>query len=341
MYGIRHDVTTLAERLQAAGYRTGAFINVIWCDPKLSALDRGFEHYDFATTDESNRGQRDAAETTDAALAWLELSGSGPNFTVVHYFDPHLTYDPPPPYDTMFADDPDAEPLIPRGFGSAEEVFRVRDGRIALDEAQRRDLVARYDGELRYTDDQFARLRQALESAGRWEDALVVVVADHGEEFWDHGGFEHGHTHYREMLRVPLIVKRPGNVPSVADARYRQIDIAPTLLEFAGVEAAGFPGVVLGSPPPPYVVAEGSLWGGDLVSVRGDDGTLMVERRSGATRYYAAADLLETNPLPVPSPAQDLAEIVRAIPPLRRRDDTPVELSDEQRERLRSLGYLQ
>jgi arylsulfatase A-like enzyme len=340
-FGIRPGVPTLAERLSAASYRTAAFINVVWCSPELSSLDRGFEAYDFHTSDESNRGHRDARETTDAVLGWLGGLGDDPVFLVVHYFDPHLTYDPPEPYDAMF--EPDEGSRLPRGFGSAAEVFDLREGRIRLDRRRRESLVARYDGELRYADEQFGRLRRELERLGRWEQALVVVVADHGEEFWDHGGFEHGHSHHQELLRVPLILRRPGGPADVVhDVRVRQIDIAPTVLDFAGLDGGDdLPGVVLGEAGSIYSVAEGSLWAGDLVSVRSDRATLILDRASGAMRLFGPDDRLEHQPLPVdPDTHSDLIELLKALPAPHATDDDARQLSEEQRELLRSLGYL-
>jgi arylsulfatase A-like enzyme len=341
LFGIVPDARTLAARLSAAGYRTAAFVNVVWCSPELSSLDRGFGRYDFRTSDETNRGHRDARETTDAATSWLRELGDEPFFLVVHYFDPHLTYDPPEPYDTMF--EPDAGPRVPRGFGSATEVFRLRDGRIQLDRRRRESLIARYDGELRHTDEQFGRLREELERIGRWDETLVVVVSDHGEEFWDHGGFAHGHSHHRELLRVPLILRRPGGPAAVVrGGRVRQLDIAPTVLDFAGVGGGEeLPGVVLGREGSTHSLAEGTLWAGDLVSVRSDRSTLILDRATGKMRLYGADDRLEHRPLPVDPDAQaDLIELLRGLPPPQRRDDPARKLTEEQLERLRSLGYV-
>jgi membrane-anchored protein YejM (alkaline phosphatase superfamily) len=339
---IRPEVATLAERMAAADYRTAAFINVIWCGPRLSALDRGFELYDFHTSDESNRGHRDAMRTTDAALAWLDMIDDDPFFIIVHYFDPHLTYDPPPPYDTTFEEDPGMG--LPAGFGSAVEVFKIRNGSLRLDPMQKKSLMARYDGELRYTDEQFARLRKGLERRGRWKDALVIVVADHGEEFWDHGGFEHGHSHYRELLRVPLIVKKPGEAGGeVAEERVTQLDIAPTILEFAGLDLPDeLPGKVLGTAGSTYAVAEGSLWGGDLISVRSDDGSLILNRDTGSTIFFDAADIMELSGSSAAGNAEpDLLQLLHALPRLPTRDEAPEALTEKQLEELRSLGYLQ
>jgi arylsulfatase A-like enzyme len=341
IHPIREEVEPLARRLRAVGYATAAFINVLWCAPEISRLDRGFDHYDHRETDESNRGHRDAAETTDATLAWLDRAGDDPFFIVTHYFDPHLTYDPPAPYDTMF--ERGTGPRVPPGFGSASQVFAVRDGKIRLTPGQRESLIARYDGEIRFTDEQFGRLREGLEQRGRWDDTLVIVVADHGEEFWDHGGFEHGHSHHRELLRTPLLVRRPGG-PSgqIVDDRVRQVDIAPTILDFAGGELPDeLPGYVLGTHDAGYAVAEGSLWAGDLVSVRSDRGTLILNRDDGAAAYYAPDDTFEHTPLPVDSEdARELLRLLEALPAAGSTTTTPNALSEEQLERLRSLGYI-
>jgi arylsulfatase A-like enzyme len=341
VWPVRADVTTLAQRMRHAGYATAAFVNVLWCSPEISGLDQGFDHYDYRETDESNRGSRSAAATTDAVLSWIEGAGDRPFFAVVHYFDPHLTYDPPVPYDAIYDRGPG--PHIPRGFGSASQVFAIRDGSIRLSPGQRDSLVARYDGEVRFTDEEFGRLREGLAHRGLWDDTLVVVVADHGEEFWEHGGFEHGHSHHRELLRVPLIVRRPdGPAGQVVVDRVRQLDIAPTILGFAGVDVADeLPGFVLGMGSASYAVAEGSLWAGELASVRSEHGTVILNRDDGEARFYAPDDPLELTPLPIESPqARGLLDLLKALPEAADPDATPQPLTEDQLERLRSLGYI-
>jgi arylsulfatase A-like enzyme len=340
LFGIRDDVTTLAERMAQARYRTAAFVNVVWCSAEISSLDRGFELYDLRFREDNYANGRDARETTDAALDWVRSIEGAPFFLTVHYFDPHLTYDAPPPFDTMF--EPPGGPRISRGFGSSEELFKIREGAIRLDERRRESLIARYDGELRFVDEQFGRLRQELEELGQWEHTLVVVVADHGEEFWDHGGFEHGHTHYDEVLRVPLIVRRPvGRVGLETATRVRQLDIAPTILDFAGLPpSAELPGRVLRDAGSELAVAEGSLWAGDLVSVRGDRGTVILNRDTAEARFFGPDDRHESHPGESPAPGQEpYLELLRGLPPPGA-EGPAQQLSDAQRERLRSLGYL-
>lgn len=337
---IAEDAATLAQWMQQAGYRTGAAINVPFLGPSLGVA-RGFEHFDFDPGDFSNRKQRDAAATTDAVLRWVDGLGGDRFFLLVHYFDPHLTYDPPSPYDTLF--EPDGESAIRVGWGRPEQVHRLRHGQVQPVERQRQSLVARYDGEIRYTDEQFGRLWEALEERGLWDGSLVILTSDHGEEFWDHGGFEHGHTHYREMLRVPLLVKRPGqSAPVVHTELVRSIDIAPTVRRFAGLEPhPDLPGRPLGGEGASHSLAEGSLWSGDLVSIRSEEATLIWNRTTGRQQFFLAHDgteLESTDPAEHPA-GRDLLARLRDLPT----GDTSRESWEpdpQELEQLRSLGYI-
>ncbi len=341
VHPVRRDVPTLAERLSRAGFQTGAVVNVIWCSPE-SGMARGFGSYDYRPTDSSNVGARDAAATTDAALEWLKQLRGGSFFLLVHYFDAHLTYDPPPPYDTMFEPAPTGS--IGKGFGSTKQVLEILDGSLRLTDRQKQSLVARYDGEIRFIDEQFGRLRRGLEEMGLWRRSLVIVVGDHGEEFWDHGGFEHGHTHYNELIRIPLIVRRPGAPEgAVRTERVRQVDITPTVLDYAELPIPPeLPGRVLGRGGAKYSVAEGSLWSGDLASVRSDSGVVIWNRDSEAWQFFAPDDPGETRNLWTtgPPPGNEAAELLRGLPPSGRDEPGEWELTPEQLDALRSLGYV-
>jgi arylsulfatase A-like enzyme len=238
--------------------------------------------------------------------------------------------------------EPDGTSAVPRGFGSAAEVFAIRDGTRQLDARERESLIARYDGEIRFLSDEIGRLVAEMEAAGLWDDTVVVVAADHGEEFWDHGGFEHGHTHHHELLRVPLIVRDPGGPRGVVrDGRVRLLDVVPRVLASADLDVPGeLPGRGLGDEAAPHAVAEGSLWAGDLVSVRSDGGTVMLHRERDAAVYYRPDDPREERPLPVTgSGPQELLSLLESLPPARTRGDEPWTPDAEQLERLRSLGY--
>ncbi len=203
--------------------------------------------------------------------------------------------------------------------------------------------MARYDGEIRYVDEEFGRLRRGLEELGRWDQSLVIVVGDHGEEFWEHGGFEHGHSHYREVLQVPLIVRRPGGRAAVREGRARQIDILPTILEYAGLDVPpGFPGRALGDVGMPYSVAAGSLWSGYILSIRSDMGTLILDSPRGVGRFFAPDDQAETVDVRHRNrqTANRLEDILRILPAPTRAPSPGWELTEQQRQNLRTLGYI-
>ena len=96
-----------------------------------------------------------------------------------------------------------------------------------------------YDAEVAAIDRAFARLRAALEERGIWDDAIVILTSDHGEEFWERGDFEHGHTLFNELIHVPLIVKAPRSAaiePRKVDAQVRVLDTLPTIFELCDFE---------------------------------------------------------------------------------------------------------
>jgi arylsulfatase A-like enzyme len=169
---------------------------------------------------------------TDRTLAWVrENGGRNPMFLYVHYIDPHDPYSPPPPYDRKF--DYRSEP--PRRAGV--------DPLTLIGPGKDRDSVGRtldlYDGEILYADHHVGRLLKGLEDRGVLRNALVIVTADHGEEFWEHGNEKHGRSAYEEVLHVPFIMWWPGKV--AAGTRFEgvagHIDLMPTLLNLLGLPA--------------------------------------------------------------------------------------------------------
>lgn len=233
---LREGIPTLAEILAARGYRTAAFVSGFTMTAEASGLDRGFDPYDDAldrrgTETAKEPNERRAEGTTDRALAWLSEQGEEPFFLFVHYFDPHARYDPPEPYLGAFP---------PRGAGRARLPLDqippyARIGR----ETDPAVFVARYDGEIRYADDQIARLLAALEDRGLREDTLICVTADHGESLTEHGNFfTHGWRLFEPSLHVPLVLSCPGRIPSGRgiDEIAGLVDLVPTLAELLAID---------------------------------------------------------------------------------------------------------
>jgi len=238
--GLAPEATSLAEALGAAGYRTHAITNVLFMGPRFGAM-QGFEGLDFVAP-RDNRLHRTAEVTTSLALDWIDdrtaegAGAGGPFFLVVHYLDAHLPYDPPPPYRARFAAPGDAPPGR-HVFGRVSEMIAFRRGERTLDAETIGRLEKLYDGEVAYLDFHVGRLVDGLADRGRLDETLLVVTADHGEEFFDHGGFEHGHTLYDELLHVPLLVRPPGGAakPRRVEGVVRLLDLAPTILELMGL----------------------------------------------------------------------------------------------------------
>jgi len=218
---------TIARRLDERGWATGAAIanSVIYLAD--SAFDPGFDYFAGLHGEEDRPSKLvDAVAVVDAALGWLRAREGLPTFLYVHTMDPHVPYMPPPPFDTMF------EPHPTPGHPAA-------DPRTDYHEPLDRDrMVAQYDGEIAYGDREFGRFVGELRAAGRYDDALIIFVADHGEEFLDHGLWLHGRSVFDELVRVPLVVKLPGNAHAgrrVA-TQVQGVDIVPTILRAMGIE---------------------------------------------------------------------------------------------------------
>jgi arylsulfatase A-like enzyme len=215
---------TLAEVLARWGYQCGAVVSSYVLNSRFE-YDQGFESWndDFSESDVPSgvtpweggevEGQFHgmADDTTRRAIRWLESRDTTrPFFLFVHYFDPHDPYSPP------------------AGFAERFEATLPPDQQGGMDL-----LVASYDGEIAYTDQEIGRLLKVLTELGLSQDTLVVAVGDHGEGLMDHGHLNHGVHLYEEAVRVPLILRFPDRIPagrSVSNP-VELTDVAPTILE--------------------------------------------------------------------------------------------------------------
>jgi len=209
-------------------YRTAAFVsNTVLSEEALGIADR-FDHYDDTLERrESSRRvwEREARATTDAALAWLAREGGdAPLFLWLHYIDPHGPYAPPDDWPHRF-DHEEPLPIDPA---------RV-PGYIAVPgESDARAYIDAYDDEIAYTDHHVARFLRDYAEHRPIEEALVVFTADHGESLLEHEKwFTHGYHVYDEVVRVPLMLRGPG-VPEGRSRRLTSgVDLFETLLAFA------------------------------------------------------------------------------------------------------------
>jgi arylsulfatase A-like enzyme len=243
-FALPQNVRTLAGTLAEEGYTTAGIVSNPFLHPWTN-LHRGFEDYEI----ESYNFTPDAAKrVTDSALKYLSGPHPEPFFLFVHYIDPHMP---------VGQDDATAGRFTQGYEGPVEPDFFELNGNRFPDPEDRRFVVGLYDGDVGATDREFGRLLDGIRGPSSAEDpslggnTIVVFMSDHGEEYWDHGGrslgfeckdyergLEHGHTFYQELVHVPLIVRYPDIVPagSVCSKPVSLLDIAPTLLDLAGID---------------------------------------------------------------------------------------------------------
>ncbi len=264
---------TLAEIFASRGYATAGFVANTYYAGFDSGLQRGFIHYeDYRTTFKQivrsstiaqvqlvaelggSRSWRqvwlalrkfnltslampashrkNGAMVTDDFLTWHAKSNGKPFFAFLNYFDAHEAYAPPAEYDSLFA--------VP-----------TRKQR-------------RYEGAIRYLDDQLRRMFDTLRVRGVLDHTIVVVTSDHGEQFGEHGRWGHGNAMFLEVLHVPLVIRYPARVPQGVrvDAPVALRDLGATLVELSGLQGATFPGTSLSegwrgsdTPPSPRAIA--------------------------------------------------------------------------------------
>jgi len=166
---------------------------------------------------------------TDLALQWVAKNKSKHFFLWLHYLDPHVPYAPPLKYLEG------KTPVPPIGY-NFDKAIDVLSGAFVPGEEGKKWMKTLYDGEVRYVDDNLGRLFKTLKEMGIYNDSLVILTSDHGEEFWDHGGYYHGHSMYNEVLSVPLIIKPPGGGKQErVETRVSLNNIMPTILEYCQI----------------------------------------------------------------------------------------------------------
>ncbi|MEQ1501456.1 MAG: sulfatase-like hydrolase/transferase [Myxococcota bacterium] len=207
---------------QKNGFVTGGIVANVHLQPRFE-FDEGFDDWWYD-------GQAKADAQVDRALAFLERYPDRDTFLFLHLMDPHLFYNAPPAFKDMYAEGDDDG--LPDTFTRWDVYGWMKTGR--MDEPRMKHIVARYDGELRFMSQELGRLFRSLDRMpGR---SLVVVHSDHGEEFWEHRGFEHNHTVYDETTRALLWFRSgPGQANGVVNhTPVTLADIGPTLYELAG-----------------------------------------------------------------------------------------------------------
>jgi arylsulfatase A-like enzyme len=331
----------LAEILSAHGYATHAVVSHTFVGAKWG-FDQGFDSFEsFAGGHRTVSSEK----VTQAALRIVDRFDRGPTFLFVHYFDPHFLYIEH--QDHRLSDlPPDAES---EWWVMAFKKLRAQANAGQLSNEQRDYLLALYDSEIAYTDQQIGRLLDPLESAGRLEDSIVIITADHGEEFLDHGGLGHTSTVFNELINVPLIIKWPGTAEPVRSPRYvAHVDMLPTLLDYIGIpvdhDVAGMHMRSRTSNAP--IFSETRRYKKILAVIK-DGVKLVYDEHQDRVRFFdLEADPAELQGFPELATGGQLLEELNAY---RRRaatglasvePDVEIEITKEELEKLEALGYV-
>jgi arylsulfatase len=245
--GMVEGVPLLAEDLSEQGYATGAFLANAWLS-RSTGFAPGFQSFTplavapfdlkldmVPPKDEELPG---ADQVVDAAIAWLDATPNPSFYLWVHLLDPHMPF-----------------------VNAEEESHRAvlgHDLRLSRPwtPQMQAELRESYRGEIAHADEALERLLDALEKRGVLDEGIVVLTADHGEEFWEHGDIEHGHSHHGEVVDVPLVLVAPGVAAGVRGDLASLVDVASTVRAATGMEPGGFD---LRAPLPADRVAQ--AWG--------------------------------------------------------------------------------
>ncbi len=329
---------TLAELLKQGGYATAARVAAFVLDARWG-LNQGFDDYQGVevrepTALEPDEGgaiaglarqqvfaERPGEEVREEAVTWLKANGGKKFFMWVHFFDPHMGYEPPEPYATAF-----------------------RHG---------------YDGEIAYVDAQIGALMDALDALKIRERTLMVVTADHGEGLGDHGEMTHLNFLYDTTLHVPLILWCPGKIAAgrVVEGQVRLIDVAPTILDLVGRPVnADAQGVSLGPllageregpDPPAYSETFMPRYLLDCAHGRSlrADGWKYIHLPEPEL-YHVREDpkelvnLIEKEPDRAEAMRERLHDLLAEAPPAALTTRPAMETTSEEAERLEAIGYI-
>jgi|GEM_PF-1627290 len=342
---------TLAETLRNHGYRTIGFVQ----NPNLDAelhMNQGFESYYQLP------GRTTPPAMNAAALNRLrDLAGSGdPVFLFLHYQQPHYPYSPENPFRDQF--------LSSHGARSTEaetSSLMFNHGRGWNADAPDADeklqyLLESYDSEIRFADEGLGEFLAAIRELGIFEDSLIIVNSDHGDEFFDHGSFGHAHRNlHPELTSVPQVIRFPDQL-GIRPTRFLGVvqswDLFPTILSVIGVDA---PPEIAGRAlyPLPEPMAQDRMaisTQSGLIAIRTRKTTIAVDfGRDAATQLYdLATDPLEKSPIADRESHPDYSRLKTTADAwhsafgqfLDSQDERPA-MSRELQERLRGLGYLQ
>lgn len=355
---------TLAELLVDSGYEAEAFYSNPWLTDKLTGMLRGFEQHIAGPDDDTdifNRGEQGGPQTVRNVSKWLSRRDrSRPFLLFVNFLEPHLPYDPPVDYRRKYLAD-----LPPDAVFETRWALEFNAGALPAEDVDFERARRLYAGDVHTADQYLGNVIRLVSENAPGEDTIIIVTSDHGENLGDHNLMDHQFGLFETLIEVPLVIKAPGRLePGSRDDPVMLTDLYDTVLELAGVtDGPDTPHSrsLLGSPASPDrpLIAEYSGANASLVhallelnpdvdtsrielafsKVRVDTLEFAVASDGSRTLYDLASDPGRTRNLADERPGQ--ANVLFDLMPLVQRvDEEEVEVDEEMREWLRSLGYI-
>ncbi|MBA7515597.1 hypothetical protein ES705_07639 [subsurface metagenome] len=343
-----NSFTTLAEILKDRNYTTLAFVGGGYLSPRYG-FNQGFEIYDDGSP--RRRGYHEISSCINKLLSWLGSIKSRKFFLFIHTYDVHGPYNSPLPYFDLY----------PKGRCEGKHLrtskgiipWELVASKLTIEEIDY--IMAVYDGGINYVDDQLGKLFRKLDQLGIYDNTIIIITADHGEGFNEHGSLNHGYKPYIELVHVPLIMKGPG-IPRnrIYENFVQHIDIVPTILE------------ILNIPQREEIQGRGILplrnnceieehfttysWGGSgaqgPVSLRTRQWTYIMNHNRPDELYDRINDPKEQNniikkrPLIAQELKEELKDFIALTSEAKPQVAEKVHIDEELKEQLKLLGYL-
>ena len=252
-------VVTLTERLGEVGWKSAGFV-ANGNGGSLARLQQGFDIFRDPTNAYTRKkrgktynGLPRGEFLVRKALQHLSRSTAKKEFLFLFLVDPHDPYGAPPRLEKRFLGEH-------RGKVRRRASWEYNNN---YSEAERRSMVALYDASIAYADEALGTFFDALKKRGLYDNATIIVSADHGEGLGEHQFYLHAHHFWDEVIRVPVIIKGKGFSRAVDKRLTQSLDITRTIVDVAGASSAGLPGRSLLEPPPPggWVISEYNEFG--------------------------------------------------------------------------------
>ncbi len=365
-YPDRHQSVSFADRLPSsavtlpgllspAGFRTAGFSGNAVVSTAFG-LDQGYDEFYAVWQSPDYTGHGDSV--LRSFLSWLEAHHTEQFFAYIHFREPHFPYNPPPPYDTLFA----PARVFPEGIKDWQEVEAINRAAAAGDGVPA-DVLERvrglYDGNMAYVDVLVGEILKRVEALGLDRKTAVILFADHGEALLEHRYIGHNTQLYEESIRVPLLVSLPGLAPRRVSDVVELTDLAPTVLDLAGLsdraEQEAMQGrslvpLLYGEEIPEKLAFSRTLWNKPRYAARGSRFKFIWDSRNGSSELYdlekdpgETVNRIDENPVTSGYLRQRLYQWVRQQEHLRvgapMREEALI--SEDVRKHLEAIGYVE